>query len=113
MFAANPLRRSAAAGIFVSLLAVASPAQAEDPTSLGDAMLGISSAVCTLVYTPVKMVYAAAGVGVGSLVWLFSAGNTEAMNTVLKITAGGDYTVTPEHLRGIRVLKFTGRSKRT
>ena len=39
-------------------------------------MIGLSSGVCTLVYTPLKMVYAAGGVGVGALVWLFSAGST-------------------------------------
>jgi hypothetical protein len=110
---ANDLRRRAAAGLAVAVLFVAAPARAEEATTLGDAMLGLASGVCTLVYTPAKIVYATGGVGIGMLVWLFSAGNTDTMNAVLKVTAGGDYVVTPGHLRGLQVLKFTGRAKRS
>jgi len=122
MFVADSLRtprrshsssRLAAACAVALVLTLSAPAQAEEATSLGDAMLGISSGICTLVYTPVKILYAAGGVGVGTLVWLFSGGNTDTMNAVLKITAGGDYVVTPANLRGTDVLRFVGRAQRS
>lgn len=110
MFVATSLRPCAAAGVALLLMVGARPARAQDPTTMGDAMLGLGAGVCTLVYTPAKMVYAAGGVGVGALVWLFSAGNSDTMNKVLKVSAGGDYSVTPEHLQGIKVLRITGKS---
>ena len=110
MSVASSVRMSVAVGVVVLVIGAASPARAQDPTTFGDSMVGIGSAVCTLVYTPLKIVYAAGGLGVGSLVWLFSAGNTDSMNTLLKVTAGGDYSVTPEHLRGTKVLRVTGQS---
>lgn len=113
MLPALSLRRSFAGGVASLLLAAAPPAQAEEATTLGDAMLGIASGVCTLGYTPTKILYATGGLGVGSLVWLFSAGNTDSMNAVLKITAGGDYVVTPANLRGTDVLRVVGRPKRS
>jgi hypothetical protein len=113
MLIASSLRKNAAAGIVALTLMVASPARAEEATTMAESMLGLASAVCTMVYTPIKVGYAAGGLGVGTLVWLFSAGNTDSMNSVLKTTAGGDYVVTAEHLRGIKVLRFAGRSKRS
>jgi len=107
----HPARRwCAAVAIAVVLTASAGPAHAKnEPTTMKDAMLGIASGLCTLVYTPVKLVYATTGTAVGGLVWLFSAGHSDSMHSVLKTTAGGDYVVTPEHLRGLRVLQWTGR----
>ena len=110
MFVATSVRRCAAAGVAALLMLAAGPARAQDPTTMGDAMLGLAAGVCTLVYTPAKIVYAAAGVGVGALVWIFSAGNTDTMNQVLKVSAGGDYSVTPDHLRGVKVLRIAGKS---
>ena len=104
--------RLTSAALLTALLLVtgASPAEAQDPTTLKDAMLGIGSGLCTLVYTPLKITYATTGTAVGGLVWLFSAGHSASMQSVLKTTAGGDYVVTPEHLRGQRVIQWTGRS---
>lgn len=91
------------------LTAMTQPAQANQPTTMKDAMLGIGSGLCTLVYTPVKIVYATAGTAVGGLVWLFSAGHSASMHNVLRTTAGGDYVITPDHLRGVQVVQWTGR----
>lgn len=102
-------RWCAAVAVAVALTASAGPAHANDPTTMKDAMLGIGSGLCTLVYTPVKLVYATTGTAVGGLVWLFSAGHSNSMHAVLKTTAGGDYVVTPEHLRGLRVIQWTGQ----
>ena len=113
MSVARKLRSKAAVGVAVGVLAGSTPAHAEEPTTPGDALLGIASGVCTLAYTPLKILYATAGLGVGSLVWMFSAGNTDTMNSVLRVTAGGDYVVTPDNLRGTRVLRVVGRSKRS
>jgi len=92
------------------LTAAAAPAQANEPTTMKDALLGIGSGLGTHVYTPIKLVYATTGTAVGGLVWLFSAGHSESMHDVLRTTAGGDYVITPDHLRGVRVVQWTGRS---
>jgi len=112
MFVASS-RRSLAAAAVALTLAVAAPARSEEATTMNDSMVGLASAVCTLFYTPVKMLYATGGVGVGSLVWLFSAGDSDSMNAVLKTAGGGDFVVTEEHLRGLKVLRFSGQSKRS
>ena len=102
-------RRALAACAACAWLATASPARAErDPTTVGDVSLGFASGLCTLVYTPLKIVYATGGVVVAGLVFVFSAGNTDTTAQVLRVTAGGDYVVAPEHLRGTRVLRVTG-----
>lgn len=106
---ASTLRRSIASCLALVWLAVASPAGAEeDPTNVRDVSVGFASGLCTLIYTPVKITYAATGAVITGLVYIFSAGSSEAAGQVLRITAGGDYVIAPEHLRGTRVLRFTG-----
>ena len=108
MSVATSLRKNAVVGLALLGVIVAGPVRAQDPTTMGDAMIGVGSGVAGLIYTPLKILYAVGGLGVGSLVYLFSAGNKDAMGQVLATSAGGDYTVTPDHLRGTRVLKVTG-----
>ena len=106
---ASVLRRLAAAFVAAAWVAAASPAGAkDDPTTLEEVSYGFASGVCTLVYTPLKIVYATGGAAVAGLVFVFSAGNTDTTKLVLRVTAGGDYVIAPEHLRGTRVLRITG-----
>jgi len=92
----------------VSVLIIANPAAAREPTSMGDVTLGLASGACTLVYTPVKIAWAVSGTAVAGLVYLFSVGNSDVTGTVFRLSAGGDYVVTPDHLKGRRVLRLIG-----
>ena len=84
------------------------PAAAAEETLTEDVGMGVLSAVCTLVYTPLKIAYAAGGTMVAGLVFLWSAGDIDTTQQVLRTTAGGDYVVTRDHLRGLKVLEFGG-----
>jgi hypothetical protein len=83
--------------------------RAEQGGAASEAGLGALSALCSLVYSPVKVVYAATGLVIGGLAWALSAGDQDVMNAVLTPAVRGDYVVTPSHLRGERALEFLGR----
>ena len=71
--------------------------------------LGIGSAFASLVYAPVKIVYAIGGCVVGGLAWAFSGGDSEVLKVVVTPSVLGDYVVTPAHLTGDEPLEFFGR----
>jgi hypothetical protein len=77
-----------------------------------DGGLGFGSAVATLVYAPVKLVYATGGLIVGGLAWAFSGGDSEVAAVVFTPSLRGDYVVTPDHLKGKRRFEFFGRDAR-
>ena len=82
----------------------AAPAQA----STSDTRMNIGSALASVVYSPVKLAYAAVGATFGGIAWGLSGGNTEVMQAILTPAVRGDYAVTPAHLRGERKLEFVG-----
>jgi hypothetical protein len=71
--------------------------------------LGFSSALLTLVYAPVKVVYATGGLLVGGLAYGFSGGDREVARVVFTPSLLGDYVVTPAHLSRQEPLEFFGR----
>ena len=84
-------------------------ARAEEEGTGAAAGWGALSAFTSLLYSPVKVLYAVGGLVVGGFAWVFSAGDNEVLNTVITPAVRGDYVVTPEHLRGERPLEFIGR----
>ena len=107
MLRADRLRATLAAAVVIATLLAAPQAGAQESLT-NDIGMGIASGVCTLIYTPFKILYAAGGTLVGGLVYIWSVGDIESAQRVLRITAGGDYVVSPEHLRGLRVLQVSG-----
>jgi hypothetical protein len=85
------------------------PAGAQEESAGAAAGWGALSALSSLVYAPVKVVYAVGGLVIGSFAWVFSAGDNDVFTTVTTPAVRGDYVVTPEHLRGERPLEFIGR----
>ena len=87
----------------------ASPARAEDgePSTAYTGMVGVGAALCTLVYSPLKVVYATTGAVVTGLAFLWSF-DTGVTSTLWRTTVGGDYVVTPAVLEGQRDLRFRG-----
>jgi len=71
--------------------------------------LGAAAAVSSLIYGPVKLAWATGGLIVGSLAWVFTAGDTEVASTVYTRSLRGDYVITPAILLGDAPLEFIGR----
>jgi hypothetical protein len=71
--------------------------------------LGAAAAISSLIYGPVKLVYATGGLIVGSFAWAFTAGDSEVAETVFTRSLRGDYVITPSILVGDQPLVFIGR----
>ncbi len=84
-------------------------ARGQEPGAASEAGVGALAALSTLVYGPIKVVYAAGGVIFGGFAWALSGGDRDVMNAVFTPAVRGDYVVTPAHLRGERPLEFFGR----
>jgi hypothetical protein len=99
----------------LALAIQAAPAAADGQGTTGgddmgsEAGLGVASALCTLLYGPVKIVYAGLGSLVGGAAWLLTGGDTDVSSPVFTASVRGDYVVTPDHLTGRRTLEFVGR----
>jgi hypothetical protein len=89
---------------------VAAPAAARERAEEAEpgALAGVGATVCTLVYSPFKLAYAASGLVVGSLAWMWSFGSRRVTRPIFRSALLGDYVVTPEHLTGARKLEFVG-----
>ena len=84
------------------------PAQADESTA-SEAGLGAASAVCSLLYGPVKVLYAFGGLLVGGLAWGLSGGDSDVLHAVITPSVRGDYVITPALLRGERPIQFFGK----
>ena len=104
-------RRLLAGLIAISLWAVptVAPAAGSVKETGREGGLGAAAALSTLVYAPVKLVYATGGVLVSGFAWAFTAGDSGVAETVLTRSLRGDYVITPEHLTGAEELVFIGR----
>ena len=105
-------RRLAALLLAIALTAAPCTALAgsEDSGASSKFFFGITAAICTLVYTPLKIVYAVAALPMSGLVYMWSVGNTEMTERVARSGTQGNWVVTPEHLRGQRSLHFVGNA---
>ena len=95
----------------IALLGAPSAARAgdDDESATSRFFWGLGSGICTLVYTPLKVAYAASALPIGGLVYLWSVGDAEMTGRVIGRATAGDYVVTPEHLKRERRLVFMGR----
>lgn len=71
--------------------------------------LGAAAAISSLVYGPVKLVYATGGLVVGAFAWAFTAGDNQVAGKVFTRSLRGTYVITPEILLGEQRLEFIGR----
>ena len=90
----------------MALMVVPGPAAAEQMAS--EAGLGAASALSTLVYGPVKLLYAASGLIFGGIAWGLSGGDSDVMMAVVTPAVRGDYVITPQHLRMEDRVEFFG-----
>ena len=106
------MRRFATVAVLALLLAGA-PARADDPSLANEAAMGFASGMMTLIYTPLKMVWAIGGAIGGGFAYVFTGGDDDVAVSVLNGALRGDYVLKPEHLRGDEELEFIGRSPRS
>jgi hypothetical protein len=96
-----------------ALIAAAPPAafaeEEQQQTAHPNVYAGVGAMFCTLVYSPLKIAYAASGMVVGGMAWVWSFGSPRVTRPIFTAALRGDYVVTPEHLTGERQLQFRGR----
>ncbi len=112
----NRKSRGTLCGLLVGLLTVtllgapsvgfASGKAAETSRESG---LGAAAAISSLIYGPVKLLYAMGGLVVGGCAWVFTAGDSEVAGIVFTRSLRGDYVITPGILVGDESLEFIGR----
>ncbi|WP_447964092.1 hypothetical protein [Nitrospira sp. Ecomares 2.1] len=94
--------------------AVDQPEDAENSGNSDDSSLGlqVASGALSILYTPVKVVYAGVGGIFGGFVYLVTAGNEQAAQSVWDASLKGDYWLTPDHLQGNEPVRFKGETTR-
>ena len=106
-------RTIAAATLFGLVLTAALPARAgvsfENSSTGRQIALGVGSGLASLVYTPVKALYAGGTIITGGLVLAFTGGSySETAGRIVERGTGGDWWVHPDVITGHRSLHFIG-----
>ena len=76
-----------------------------DTSSAG---MQVAAGFSTLLYFPLKAVFAISGGIVGGLAYAFSGGNEQAAKSIWDTSLYGTYIITPDHLQGNRPIRFLG-----
>lgn len=106
----NAVRRSALLFALMVSMAVPTAARADMGSGLpNEGGIGAVAALSTLIYGPVKLVYATLGLIIGGSAWGLSGGDQSVLEAVVTPAVRGDYVVTPQHIRMERGLEFYGR----
>jgi len=79
----------------------------EGGTASSAGMLAMSG-LSTLLYFPLKAVFAIGGGIVGGLTYVFTGGDEHAAKSVWNTSLYGTYIITPDHLQGNRPIRFLG-----
>jgi hypothetical protein len=94
--------------VALTIVFQASPVLAANDTAR-EAGVGVGAAFASLLYAPVKLVYATLGVVLGGIAWGLSGGDAEVKNAVIMPAVRGDYVITPAIIQGEKKLEFVGR----
>ncbi len=101
------MRKWIVAIVLVAALGVSAP-RAEAGDYLSDAGLGTACVFVNILYMPAKLVYATLGGITGGLAFVLTGFNFEVADHVWAPSLGGNYVVTPAHLRNEQTLYFSG-----
>ena len=95
--------------VALALLSAPLPGLADEPESAAySGLTGAGAALCTLVYSPLKVAYALGGTVISGFAWAWTLGDTSVSGPILRSALLGDYVVSPAHLEGRRNLHFVG-----
>lgn len=111
----TPYFKGIALALLVSITAAPAYAQtagekndpAEEAVS-SEAGYGAGAALASVFYIPAKVTYAGLGLLTGGLGWVLTGGRTDVANNIIYPAVGGNYVVTPNHLKGTEPLYFVG-----
>ena len=87
------------------------PVHAEDdegPSLLSEGGTGAGAAIVSLVYAPLKLAYAAGGLVISGLTWVWTGGDTNVSGPIYRSSVGGDYVITPSQLTREEPVSFAG-----
>ncbi|MEW6300371.1 MAG: hypothetical protein AB1671_21980 [Thermodesulfobacteriota bacterium] len=98
-------RRWLGAGVLSLLLAAPAVAQAD---YLEDAGMGTVTVLANVVYIPVKLAYAVLGGVTGGFAYVLTGANYQVAERIWTPSLGGNYVLTPDHLRGQQTVYFSG-----
>ena len=104
-------RSALAGGLACALVLSALPALGEPEEAQNIAVeggLGAGSALASIAWAPLKLVYALGGLLIGGLGYAWAGADGEVSKRVLRVSLAGDYVITPAHLQGQKRLRFAG-----
>jgi hypothetical protein len=109
------LLKGIALASLVTVMASPLYAQTADPNNqpaeqgVGEeAGYGAAAALASVFYIPAKVTYAGLGLLTGGLGYVLTGGRTDVMNHIIYPAVGGNYVVTPSHLKGKEPIYFVG-----
>jgi hypothetical protein len=80
----------------------------DDSTAGGELGYGVGSVLASIFYSPAKITYAGIGLLAGGLGYVVTAGRSDVANNIIYPAIGGDYVITPGHLKGKEPVAFIG-----
>lgn len=86
------------------------PSNGSEGGTASSAGMGVAAGLSSLLYFPLKAVFAIGGGIVGGLAYAFSGGNENAAKSIWTTSMYGTYIITPDHLRGDKPIRFLGVS---
>src|SRR5262245_41104490 len=105
------MRKSLVILMLVSLLTLAVPRAEANGDFASDAGIGIACVFVNILYVPAKIVYATLGGFTGGVAYLLTGANYEVADRIWTPSLGGNYLVTPAHLRNEDTLYFSGTTE--
>ncbi len=88
--------------VFLLLLSAVGSSEVRAESPWKEAGIGIASVLGSVIYSPVKVQYAALGAVTGGVAWLVTGGNTELAQKIWKPALSGDYVITPQMIGGVK-----------
>ena len=102
------MRRGVGVVLLLATLVVAVPRAHAAGSYASDAGIGTACVFVNLLYMPAKFVYATIGGLTGGIAYLLTGLNYDVADRIWAPSLGGNYVVTPAHLRNQQTLYFSG-----